>query len=164
MLVGTELQHVVAQLALEVVEAVGPVGTHLKPRDDLFWFKKPEILLWLIQFISFQVILRFFLCCWTFSHIKFVCCCFRFLFLHLICFLQFLFFFTECIWDGNIYMVSGKLWIDHAIYWFWLVPSWSGAISVIPNRDNTSPPEAFHSSFSFIVLLSWSDIPSSRQI
>ncbi|XP_078170954.1 seven transmembrane MLO family protein [Carex rostrata] len=54
MLVGTELQHVVAQLALEVVEAVGPVGTHLKPRDDLFWFKKPEILLWLIQFISFQ--------------------------------------------------------------------------------------------------------------
>lgn len=58
MLVGTELQHVVAQLALEVVEAVGPVGTHLKPRDDLFWFKKPEVLLWLIQFISFQVILR----------------------------------------------------------------------------------------------------------
>nr|CAD1824612.1 unnamed protein product [Ananas comosus var. bracteatus] len=55
MLVGTELQHVVAQLALEVVEATGPcVGTQLKPRDDLFWFGKPEILLWLIQFISFQ--------------------------------------------------------------------------------------------------------------
>ncbi|OAY65627.1 MLO-like protein 4, partial [Ananas comosus] len=55
MLVGTELQHVVVQLALEVVEATGPcVGTQLKPRDDLFWFGKPEILLWLIQFISFQ--------------------------------------------------------------------------------------------------------------
>ncbi|KAG1369915.1 putative MLO-like protein 4 [Cocos nucifera] len=55
MLVGTKLQHVVAQLALEVVEATGPfVGTQLKPRDDLFWFGKPELLLWLIQFISFQ--------------------------------------------------------------------------------------------------------------
>ncbi|RWR94890.1 MLO-like protein 4 isoform X2 [Cinnamomum micranthum f. kanehirae] len=55
MLVGTKLQHVVAQLALEIVEATGPaVGNQLKPRDDLFWFGKPEILLWLIQFISFQ--------------------------------------------------------------------------------------------------------------
>ncbi|XP_073013422.1 MLO-like protein 4 [Typha latifolia] len=55
MLVGSKLQHVVAKLALEVVEATGPcVGTQLKPRDDLFWFGKPEILLWLIQFISFQ--------------------------------------------------------------------------------------------------------------
>ncbi|XP_038989414.1 MLO-like protein 4 isoform X2 [Phoenix dactylifera] len=55
MLVGTKLQHVVVQLALEVVEATGPfVGTQLKPRDDLFWFGKPELLLWLIQFISFQ--------------------------------------------------------------------------------------------------------------
>ncbi|XP_010930772.1 MLO-like protein 4 [Elaeis guineensis] len=55
MLVGTKLQHVVAQLALEFIEATGPfVGTQLKPRDDLFWFGKPELLLWLIQFISFQ--------------------------------------------------------------------------------------------------------------
>ncbi|PKA57346.1 MLO-like protein 4 [Apostasia shenzhenica] len=55
MLVGTKLQHVVAVLALEVVEAYGPyVGTQLKPRDDLFWFRKPELLIWLIQFISFQ--------------------------------------------------------------------------------------------------------------
>eukprot|EP00268_Persea_americana_P032113 TRINITY_DN3148_c0_g2_i2.p1 TRINITY_DN3148_c0_g2~~TRINITY_DN3148_c0_g2_i2.p1 ORF type:complete len:383 (+),score=59.10 TRINITY_DN3148_c0_g2_i2:420-1568(+) len=55
MLVGTKLQHVVAQLALEIVETTGPaVGNQLKPRDDLFWFGKPEILLWLIQFISFQ--------------------------------------------------------------------------------------------------------------
>ncbi|KAJ3671658.1 hypothetical protein LUZ60_007737 [Juncus effusus] len=52
MLVGTELQHVVAQLAVENSDAIGP--THLKPRDELFWFGKPAILLWLIQFISFQ--------------------------------------------------------------------------------------------------------------
>ncbi|KAL6531641.1 hypothetical protein OROMI_028004 [Orobanche minor] len=56
MLVGTKLQHVVSLLALEIAEPHGPssVGTQVKPRDDLFWFRKPEILLHLIQFISFQ--------------------------------------------------------------------------------------------------------------
>ncbi|KAK9167776.1 hypothetical protein Scep_002967 [Stephania cephalantha] len=54
MLVGTKLQHVVSLLALEIMEAKGPSGAQVKPRDDLFWFGKPQILLWLIQFISFQ--------------------------------------------------------------------------------------------------------------
>ncbi|XP_071736863.1 MLO-like protein 4 [Rutidosis leptorrhynchoides] len=56
LLVGTKLQHVVSLLALEIVEPRGPtvVGTQVKPRDELFWFGKPEILLRLIQFISFQ--------------------------------------------------------------------------------------------------------------
>jgi mlo protein len=58
MLVGTKLQHVVSSLALEIVEQTGPsVGGQVKPRDDLFWFGKPEILLWLIQFIIFQVVM-----------------------------------------------------------------------------------------------------------
>ncbi|KAL8264851.1 hypothetical protein R6Q59_022981 [Mikania micrantha] len=55
LLVGTKLQHVVSLLALEIVEPRGPVGgTQVKPRDGLFWFGKPEVLLRLIQFISFQ--------------------------------------------------------------------------------------------------------------
>ncbi|KAL4654796.1 hypothetical protein ACB092_01G405800 [Castanea dentata] len=55
MLVGTKLQHVVSSLALEIGEQTGPsFGGQVKPRDDLFWFGKPEILLWLIQFIIFQ--------------------------------------------------------------------------------------------------------------
>ncbi|KAL2477554.1 MLO-like protein 4 [Forsythia ovata] len=55
MLVGTKVQHVVSLLALEIVEPQGPsIGTQVKPRDDLFWFRRPEILLRLIQFISFQ--------------------------------------------------------------------------------------------------------------
>ncbi|PSS02882.1 MLO-like protein [Actinidia chinensis var. chinensis] len=55
MLVGTKLQHVVSLLALETVEPRGQfIGTQVKPSDDLFWFGKPEILLRLIQFISFQ--------------------------------------------------------------------------------------------------------------
>lgn len=55
MLVGTKLQHIVSSLALEVEEQKGTsVGNQVKPRDNLFWFGKPEILLRLIQFISFQ--------------------------------------------------------------------------------------------------------------
>ncbi|XP_007042272.2 PREDICTED: MLO-like protein 4 [Theobroma cacao] len=55
MLVGTKLQHVVSSLALEIKEQTGPpTGAQVKPRDDLFWFGKPEILLRLIQFIIFQ--------------------------------------------------------------------------------------------------------------
>lgn len=58
MLVGTKLQHVVSSLALEIKEQTGPqIGTQVKPRDDLFWFRKPVILLRLIQFIIFQVII-----------------------------------------------------------------------------------------------------------
>lgn len=53
LLLGTKLQHVMARLA---VENVGDpiVGTQLKPHDALFWFDKPQLLLWLIHFISFQ--------------------------------------------------------------------------------------------------------------
>ncbi|KAG2705390.1 hypothetical protein I3760_05G050800 [Carya illinoinensis] len=55
MLVGTKLQHVVSSLALEIGEQTGPsVAGQVKPRDDLFWFGKPDILLRLIQFIIFQ--------------------------------------------------------------------------------------------------------------
>lgn len=57
MVVGTKLQHVVSVLALEIAEPKDPliIGTQVKPRDELFWFGKPKILLRLIQFISFQV-------------------------------------------------------------------------------------------------------------
>ncbi|XP_038971097.1 MLO-like protein 14 [Phoenix dactylifera] len=53
LLVGAKLQHVIATLALENAGLSG-FGARLKPRDDLFWFKKPELLLSLIHFILFQ--------------------------------------------------------------------------------------------------------------
>lgn len=57
LLVGTKLEHVVSVLALEIAEPSEPSGgTQVKPRDALFWFGKPGIILRLIQFISFQVI------------------------------------------------------------------------------------------------------------
>ncbi|GMY31769.1 MLO-like protein 11 [Fagus crenata] len=55
LLVGTKLQHVIATLALEnacINEFFS--GAKLRPRDDLFWFKKPELLLSLIHFVLFQ--------------------------------------------------------------------------------------------------------------
>ncbi|CAK9183028.1 unnamed protein product [Ilex paraguariensis] len=53
--VGAKLQHVIATLALESACITGFFpGSKLKPRDELFWFKKPELLLYLIHFILFQ--------------------------------------------------------------------------------------------------------------
>ncbi|PQM34927.1 MLO-like protein 11 isoform X1 [Prunus yedoensis var. nudiflora] len=55
LLVGMKLQHVIATLALENVGITGSYpGAKLRPRDDLFWFKKPELLLSLIHFSLFQ--------------------------------------------------------------------------------------------------------------
>ncbi|KAF9611864.1 hypothetical protein IFM89_036508 [Coptis chinensis] len=55
LLVGAKLQHIIATLALENAGIIGfNTGRRLRPRDDLFWFKKPELLLSLIHFILFQ--------------------------------------------------------------------------------------------------------------
>ncbi|XP_047341924.1 MLO-like protein 11 [Impatiens glandulifera] len=55
LLVGAKLQYIIATLALESAGITGFLtGTKLKPRDDLFWFKKPELLLSLIHFVLFQ--------------------------------------------------------------------------------------------------------------
>ncbi|KAL1563691.1 MLO-like protein 11 [Salvia divinorum] len=55
LLVGTKLQHIIATLALESAGITGSFnGPKFRPRDELFWFKKPELLLSLIHFILFQ--------------------------------------------------------------------------------------------------------------
>ncbi|KAL2327682.1 hypothetical protein Fmac_021109 [Flemingia macrophylla] len=55
LLVGKKLQHVVATLALENAEITDLFSrAKLRPRDELFWFNKPELLLSLIHFILFQ--------------------------------------------------------------------------------------------------------------
>ncbi|KAL6844342.1 hypothetical protein ACP4OV_026015 [Aristida adscensionis] len=53
LLVGAKLQHVIATLTAEGAR-LSAYGPRIKPRDDLFWFKKPEFLLRLIHFILFQ--------------------------------------------------------------------------------------------------------------
>ncbi|KAK7405221.1 hypothetical protein VNO78_06420 [Psophocarpus tetragonolobus] len=53
--VGTKLQHVIATLVLENAEITNFFSeAKLTPRDELFWFNKPELLLTLIHFIIFQ--------------------------------------------------------------------------------------------------------------
>ncbi|KAL8505900.1 hypothetical protein ACS0TY_016938 [Phlomoides rotata] len=55
LLVGAKLQHVIATLALESAGISGSFhGPKFRPRDELFWFNKPELLLSLIHFILFQ--------------------------------------------------------------------------------------------------------------
>ncbi|PWA56126.1 MLO-like protein 11 [Artemisia annua] len=55
LLLGAKLQHVIATLALESAGITGYfTEARLKPRDELFWFKKPQLLLRLIHFILFQ--------------------------------------------------------------------------------------------------------------
>nr|XP_043628581.1 MLO-like protein 11 [Erigeron canadensis] len=55
LLLGAKLQHVLATLGLESAGITGYfTETKLKPRDELFWFNKPELLLSLIHFVLFQ--------------------------------------------------------------------------------------------------------------
>ncbi|CAM0901763.1 unnamed protein product [Alopecurus aequalis] len=53
LLVGAKLQQVIATLTSEGAKLTS-YGPRIKPRDDLFWFKKPKVLLWLIHFVLFQ--------------------------------------------------------------------------------------------------------------
>lgn len=68
--VGTKLQHVMAKLALDNEKADPAGGIQLKPRDELFWFGKPELLLWFIQFISFQNAFEMATFVWSWWEIK----------------------------------------------------------------------------------------------
>lgn len=55
LLVGAKLQHVIATLAVENAGISGSfAGPKPRPRDELFWFNKPELLLSLIHFILFE--------------------------------------------------------------------------------------------------------------
>ncbi|GMI85454.1 MILDEW RESISTANCE LOCUS O 1 [Hibiscus trionum] len=54
--VGAKLEHVITQLAHEVAERHVAIEGDLvvKPSDELFWFNRPRIVLFLIHFILFQ--------------------------------------------------------------------------------------------------------------
>lgn len=55
---GTKLEHIITQLAQEVAEkhTVVEGDIVIQPSDELFWFGKPKLVLYLIHFILFQVI------------------------------------------------------------------------------------------------------------
>ncbi|KAK3414337.1 hypothetical protein EUGRSUZ_I02802 [Eucalyptus grandis] len=55
LLVGAKLEHIIMRLAQEL-DSTDPdhEAARVKPSDDHFWFHRPGIILWLIQFILFQ--------------------------------------------------------------------------------------------------------------
>lgn len=61
LLVGTKLQVIITKMGLRIQER----GEVLKgvpvvqPGDDLFWFNRPRLILYLINFVLFQVIIIF---------------------------------------------------------------------------------------------------------
>ncbi|XP_075653662.1 MLO-like protein 4 [Castanea sativa] len=55
LLIGTKLHRVVVKLAVEIMDERPTTGFHhFNLRDELFWFGKPKLVLWLIHMISFQ--------------------------------------------------------------------------------------------------------------
>jgi hypothetical protein len=57
LLVGTKLQVIITKMGLRIQERGEIVkGTPLvQPGDDLFWFNRPRLILYLIHFVLFQV-------------------------------------------------------------------------------------------------------------
>ncbi|XAR68356.1 hypothetical protein NMG60_11003452, partial [Bertholletia excelsa] len=75
LVIGAKLQHVIATLALESTAFTRfPSGENLMPRDDLFWFKKPELLLSLIHFALFQNAFTLASFLWTWSQFGYGSC------------------------------------------------------------------------------------------
>ncbi|KAG0629654.1 hypothetical protein M758_1G119500 [Ceratodon purpureus] len=55
LVIGAKLQHVVATLAIENAAVPGAfVGQLMQPRDQLFWFGRPELLLSILHLVMFQ--------------------------------------------------------------------------------------------------------------
>ena len=56
LLVGAKLEHIITELAQEVVEKRNEEAdaAPVKPSDELFWFHSPNLFLYLVHFILFQ--------------------------------------------------------------------------------------------------------------
>ena len=57
LVVGTKLQVIISKMALRIQERGEVVKGVLvvQPGDDLFWFNRPRLVLYLINFVLFQV-------------------------------------------------------------------------------------------------------------
>jgi len=60
LLVGTKLQVIITKMGQRIQERGEVVkGVPLvQPGDDLFWFNKPRLILYLVNFVLFQVSMR----------------------------------------------------------------------------------------------------------
>ncbi|KAL3688842.1 hypothetical protein R1sor_015151 [Riccia sorocarpa] len=76
LVIGTKLQHIITQLALETAHCHGVREAPVKPRDELFWFNKPHVLLYLIHFVLFQNAFELAFCIWLVTTFGFDSCFF----------------------------------------------------------------------------------------
>ncbi|CAI9101441.1 OLC1v1038771C1 [Oldenlandia corymbosa var. corymbosa] len=83
LLVGAKLEHIITKLAKEYVESSERGGggrggdannTHVKPSDELFWFHRPALVLYLIHFILFQNSFEMAFLFWVWSTYGFKSC------------------------------------------------------------------------------------------
>ncbi|KAL7119771.1 hypothetical protein ACP275_02G082600 [Erythranthe tilingii] len=68
LIVGAKLEHIITQLAKDAAERSGDVeGIPVRLSDELFWFHRPTLVLYLIHFILFQnsFEIAFFFWIWT---------------------------------------------------------------------------------------------------
>ncbi|KAK6159716.1 hypothetical protein DH2020_003097 [Rehmannia glutinosa] len=68
LIVGAKLEHIITELAKDAAERAGDAeGTRIRPSDELFWFHRPALVLYLIHFILFQnsFEIAFFLWIWS---------------------------------------------------------------------------------------------------
>ncbi|KAL6227020.1 hypothetical protein ACLB2K_000979 [Fragaria x ananassa] len=75
LLMGTKLHRIVVKLAVEIMEESPYMENHqFKLRDELFWFKRPQLLLRIIQLISFQNAFEMATFIWSLWEIKHPSC------------------------------------------------------------------------------------------
>ncbi|KAL6220703.1 hypothetical protein ACLB2K_008459 [Fragaria x ananassa] len=75
LLMGTKLHRIVVKLAVEIMEESPYMENHqFKLRDELFWFKRPRLLLRIIQLISFQNAFEMATFIWSLWEIKHPSC------------------------------------------------------------------------------------------
>ena len=57
LVVGMKLRYIITKMAVQYYEkhAVVEGIANVKPTDELFWFGRPHIILYLVHFILFQV-------------------------------------------------------------------------------------------------------------
>lgn len=70
LIVGAKLEHIITELAQRAElakDGPGRAGTRVRPSDELFWFGRPGLVLYLIHFILFQnsFEIAFFLWIWV---------------------------------------------------------------------------------------------------
>lgn len=135
LVVGAKLDHIITKLALELQEKPrGPKGEtqHVKLSNEHFWFKKPGIVLYLIQFILFQnsFEIAFFFWIWVSQLYNYFSC--NRLLCHLLVTNH-----AEHLWISLMY--HGRFGLPHSKTCHWVInsyfpPSFSWCINSLTNN------------------------------